>query len=130
MSTRIKRISLVLLIGLSLFGACESPETRPQIALKQNESVQIADLLIRVDAIQDSRCPINASCSRAGEALADLSITQFTEMGIQKRRLHIRESISVQFGLSTYNILLKDVTPYADYFEPDKREAIIQVIKL
>ncbi len=118
----------VFLPVMVLFSACKSSGALPQARLLLHESAHFgADLTVRVDSIRDSRCPINASCARAGEATANLLLTG--DAKTQTRRLLVRESIVVRIGLTQYNITLRDVTPYGADFSPDKR-AIIEVIEL
>lgn len=130
----------ILLIGLSLFSACKSPETAPsdRVSLGVNKSARVsADVTVRIDTISDSRCPIDLQCFVAGDALVSLSLSNVAET--QKRRLSLygrslsgrTDSTTVQFGSSLYSVVLRNVVPYPDLTKlQQEKQAVIQVTKL
>lgn len=143
MTPLIKHSVSILVVGLSLFGACKQQEALPilstdQVSLGVNKSARVsADITVRVDAVSDSRCPIDLQCFVAGDALVSLSLSNVAET--QKRRLSLygrslsgrTDSTTVQFGSSLYSVVLRSVVPYPDLTKlQQERQAVIQVTKL
>lgn len=123
------------MIGITLFGACKSSNTTPasQVSLKLNQSARVgADLIVAIDSLTDSRCPTNAQCIWAGEAVVALSLSKANET--QMRRLSLptsarnrTDSTTVQFGNQSYTVLLQAVTPYPVLGDTTPKQAVIQV---
>ena len=128
----------MVLIGLSLFGACKSAETTP-VSLPENEvllglgkSARIGtDLIVRVDTLQDSRCPANVECFWEGYAF--VSATVSNAISQQRVRLYLnsqsrvnrKDSAGVMLSGQTYKVILRDV-----YQVNQEQQAVIQVTKL
>ncbi len=142
MNTLVKYSMGSLLLGFSLFGACKSSEVAPiatdRVTLGQNKSARIgADITVRVDTLQDSRCPTGATCIWEGEAFVSAVVSNSTAQ--QRVRLYFssttrrtqRDSAGVTLAGQTYKVLLRDVVPYRDLAKPQQeQQAIIQVTKL
>lgn len=116
----IKHPVAILLLSLSLLGACKSPEALPadQISLGVNKSARFGtDITVRIDTVSDGRCPTSLNCIWGGEASVSLSVSKGNKT--EKRRLTIptyarkrADSTTVQFGGRQYKVILQDVTPY------------------
>ena len=123
--------SLFLVSLLGLFAQCSRDGLAPQkgafeqsstLAAKQSvrlSSTSSDELVIAVDSIQDSRCPINANCVWAGNAKVSFSASQGSS--VQKASLCLgacdkvtktSDSIVLQFPNGQYEITLQKVDPY------------------
>lgn len=135
-----KQLSGLLIVGTILFAACKSSEVDPKYQLGQNESARLgSEVIVRVDSIQDSRCPNDPgiNCITGGFASVRLSINKGNDL--QQRRLYVgpdgkrygSDSTTISFSNLTYRIVLKDVVPQPSLQNksPDK-EAVLQISKL
>lgn len=131
----------LLLPGSVCLHACQPKEVTTElppdhIVLKAGGSVRLAfGLMVRVDSISDSRCPIGYNCVLAGEASALVTISAETD--IQKRRLIAgyafkdrRDSLAVQANSAIYKVILRDVTPHPFKDERPEQQAVIQISRL
>ncbi len=123
--------SFFLISLLGLFAQCSRDGLAPQkgafeqsSTLAAKQSVRLAstttdELVISVDSIQDSRCPINANCVWAGNA--KVSFTASHNGSTQKASLCLgscdqvtktSDSVVLQFPNGQYEITLQKVDPY------------------
>jgi hypothetical protein len=91
--------------------------------LKANETVNLSDnsslITVKLINIQDSRCPKNVQCIRAGEAIVMLDLQIGTEkfnglkvcIGCEKE-MDITESTEIKVNTKTYILKLNSVDPY------------------
>lgn len=107
----------VVAIGLVLaLGACASP-TEPDAVvatpfqLKVGEVATIPDnARLRFDTVRsDSRCPIDAICITAGDAV--IAVTLMRNGASESRELHTIPAQS-QFSYSNYVVKLTELQPY------------------
>ncbi len=93
------------------------------IQLKATESVNLNDngnaINLKLMTIQESRCPVNVNCIRAGEAIVtlDLQIGDEKFNGLKvcigcEKEMNITQSIAVKAKTKTYNLNLNSVDPY------------------
>lgn len=93
------------------------------IKLKANESANFSDnsnsITVKLINIQDSRCPKDVQCIRAGEAIVvlDLKIGEEQFNGLKvcigcEKQMAIMESIEVKAKTKTYTLQLSSVDPY------------------
>jgi hypothetical protein len=91
--------------------------------LKANESTNFNDngnmIIAKLINIQDSRCPINVQCIRAGEAIVilDLQIGDEQFKGLKvcigcEKEMKITESTIIKAKTKTYTLKLNSVDPY------------------
>ncbi|HMR81727.1 MAG TPA: hypothetical protein PKE30_01295 [Niabella sp.] len=70
----------LLLIGLFVAFSCSrrsvsvGEEMTKSYSLKVNEKAAVANAVITLKQVNDSRCPVNVNCVRAGEAIAVLNV--------------------------------------------------------
>ena len=91
--------------------------------LKASESISFSDIGNTITAklinIQDSRCPKNVQCIRAGEAIVmlDLQIGDEQFKGLRvcigcEQQMNIPESTVIKAKAKTYTLKLNSVDPY------------------
>jgi hypothetical protein len=108
---------VLLAISLASTTACFGNPTGPDAAvgtpfqLKAGETVTIPDSArLRFDALRsDSRCPIDAICITAGDAI--IAVTLMRRGGNEARELHTMPAQS-QLAYSNYVIKLTELQPY------------------
>ncbi|MGC4234333.1 MAG: hypothetical protein QM594_15245 [Niabella sp.] len=69
-------VLIVLLVAVSCSQKAISvgEETGKNLVAKVNEKVTVGNIVVTLKEIRESRCPINANCIRAGEAVAVLNV--------------------------------------------------------
>jgi hypothetical protein len=93
------------------------------VQLKASESISLSDngssINLKLINIQDSRCPVNANCIRAGEAIVtlDLQIGDEKFNGLKvcigcEKEMNIAQSTDIKAKTKTYSIKLNAVNPY------------------
>ncbi|WP_338870545.1 hypothetical protein WBJ53_23050 [Spirosoma sp. SC4-14] len=139
-----KRLAGLLIVGTVFFTACNSSsETTPtdRVSLGIHQSGRVGtDVAVRVDSIQDSRCPMDANCIWAGEAKVKLLLANDSDSttvrlaigaGIKPSDPDRRDSTGVLLGNSTYKVLLREVNPYPSTSTVGQPQtAVVQVTKL
>ena len=91
--------------------------------LKASESINFSDnsnsITAKLINIQDSRCPINVQCIRAGEVIVilDLQIGDEQFKGLKvcigcEKEMNITQSIEIKAKTKTYTLKLNSVDPY------------------
>jgi hypothetical protein len=74
-----KRIFVIMLIFTTALMACKKTEevcNSPIFEVKKDQMVTMSSIQIRLDSVQDSRCPDGATCIQAGQAVAKLTFIQ------------------------------------------------------
>ncbi len=137
-----KRLSGFLIVGTILFSACKSSETTPtdSISLGLHQSGRLgSEIVVRVDSIQDSRCPTGVTCVWAGQAKVKLLLSKDTDStsarlflgpdpGNSNRR---PDSTTVSLKSEMYKVILREVNPYPSSTIPSQSQtAIVQVTKI
>ncbi len=122
-----KLLSISILSLFILFFSCDEkqktpdnkPALRDTISLQYGESVQLANeqLSIHFQDINESRCPKNVTCIRAGEAVASLQInqkatTQSAELQAKGLCFDTDGSCGETKEVLGYRIKLLSISPY------------------
>jgi hypothetical protein len=109
------RLVLLAVIALPTL-ACDNPSGPDAVVgapfhLKAGETATIPDgARLRFDALRsDSRCPIDAICISAGDAI--IAVTLMRGSGSESRELHTMPAQS-QLSYSRYTIKLTELQPY------------------
>ncbi|SFD93231.1 hypothetical protein [Spirosoma endophyticum] len=136
----VKLLSGFLIVGTTLFSACTSSETTPsgRVSLGLNQSARLGpDVTIRIDSIQDGRCPTGLTCIWAGEAKVKLLLSNATAStpvrltlgrSFNASRL---DSTDVTLGSTVYKVILNGVNPYPSYPPTNEPQvALVQVTKI
>jgi len=96
--------------------AIDTNGTTLSLALHENRSY--GNMTITVSRIQESRCPMNARCIRAGEAIADLVISDKTSSttvtlctGADCERQKLGGQATAVLGAHQFRLDLADVLP-------------------
>lgn len=120
-----KKLAITLITAV-VFSACTtktnlSPKESFKVAENENLNFNYASNAgkIEVTKIEDSRCPANANCVRAGEAivtfnfeLGDKKLTD-QQLCVQcESPFEIPEELSFKVKNINYTLKLQDVTPY------------------
>ena len=121
---------LKLVLGLPfvcalLFFACRSgSEPVSLVAVGLHQSTRIAsNVVIQVDSIQDSRCPVNFNCLVAGQARVKLTLSKESEsssvwltLGFASSPVSTStrrsDSTNVVLKSAAYKVILQKVDPY------------------
>ena len=101
-----------------------------------NESINLPGngTIITLKSINDSRCPANAYCIRAGNALVKLRMTDnsgeevFGELciGFCDTKMQEEDSIVIRLNKTSYTVILKSVSPYpGTESTPDKKASLL-----
>lgn len=137
-----KQLSGLLIAGTTFFFACKSSDTAPtaSVSLGLNQSARLSTgVMVQVDSIQDSRCPLNAYCIWAGQAKVRLQVSKNQDAktlqlalgpdpnGSYKNRL---DSTTVVLSHEAYKVILKSVTPYPGSANPGQlQKAEVEVTR-
>ena len=122
-------------VVLAAAGCSSSPPTAPsegvplgrEFALRPGESVTIQPTGLRVSfqgVVEDSRCPADAICVWAGDAVVALSVGA--------RDLQLRSSSAPESVVGAYRVRLERVEPYVyrdKTIPPDAYRAILRVTR-
>lgn len=135
-------LSGLLIVGSLFFSACKSSDTTPSdsisVGLYQSGRLGSA-IVVRVDSIQDSRCPFNADCIWAGQAKVKLLLTKNSDSAVVRLSLGADpgstnrrpDSTSVSLMNERYKVILREVNPYPGSLStPQPQTAVVQVSKL
>ncbi|GAB3553347.1 hypothetical protein [Spirosoma fluminis] len=139
---KITYLVAVLLSGLAAVGCQQTTQNAAQpsesvvVGIKQSARIG-QSVSVQVDTIQDSRCPANAICIRAGNADVSFTLTDGTNrqsgslcLGECKPGPKDKDSTTVQLGTDRYLVLLSEVRPYPGTDPANTRqEAVIKVKK-
>ncbi|WP_460947032.1 hypothetical protein [Spirosoma daeguense] len=132
-----------LTAGMLLAASCNSTDTPPtdRVSLKMNQSARLgSEVVVRVDSIEDNRCPMNANCIWAGQAKVKLQIAKDQDsknlqlmlgQDIQNKENKRPDSTGVTLANEIYKVILREVTPYPETTSSKPQQtAVIQVTKL
>lgn len=137
-----KQLSGLLILGALLFSACKSSETTPSdsISIGLHQSGRLgSDVVVRADSIEDSRCPLNATCIWAGQAKVKLLLSKNSDstavrlsLGADPGSMNKRpDSTTVSLKNETYKVILREVNPFPGSTTTTKPQtAVVQVSKL
>ncbi|GAB4034904.1 hypothetical protein [Spirosoma gilvum] len=138
-----KRFIQLLIGGTIAFSACQSNETTPadQVSVRLHQSARLSsDVLVRVDSIQDGRCPKGGDivCISAGAVSVKLLLAKNTDsttvrltLGYYNSNNNRLDSTNVNLSNQVYKVILKGVTPYPTSFAPAPNQtAVVQVSRL
>jgi len=134
--------SFLFLVAV-FFAACKPSATTPAdtIAVRLRQSGLLAsEVVVRVDSIQDSRCPTGTTCVWAGQARVTLLLSKnmdsttvrlALEPGINQDKAARSDSTSVSLNSEQFNVILRDVTPYPTVPAQNQTPtAVVQVTRL
>lgn len=116
-------ILLGILITLLLAGCqAATPQASPQtVELKPGEETVYQDLTVRFNTvINDSRCPADAICIQAGEALISLNVSANGQA--ETIEMTTPEGQASQASFAGYSIELHDLQPYPLASQPTSPE--------
>ena len=133
----------LFLAGITLFLSCKSSETPPtdRVSVGLHQSARLSsEVVVRVDSIQDSRCPTGAYCIWAGmvrvklllstandSSVVQLSLGSYPSPNPPKRP----DSTNATLDNSIYKVILRGVTAYPGYPSTNEPQmAIVQVTKI
>lgn len=135
-----KQLSGLLIIGTIFFSACHSSDPTPtdHLSVGLHQSARIgSDVIVRVDSIQDSRCPKNVVCIWAGQAQVNLVLATNTDSSAVKLILSPEkpanrlDSTNISLNNNSYKVILHEVNPYPGTGTAGQPQtAVIQVTKL
>ncbi|WP_080057558.1 hypothetical protein [Spirosoma aerolatum] len=138
-----KKLSGLLFVGTLVFAACQHANTDPtdQVSLGLHQSARIgSDVTVRVDSIQDSRCPANATCIWAGQAKVKMLLSNDRDSTTVRLALGADPGVSnnkrpdstnVTLSSQTYKVILREVNPYPGTTPSNQPQtAVVQVTKL
>ncbi len=138
-----KQLSGLLIVGTLCFAACKSSETVPtnSVSLGMNQSARLSSgVSVRVDSIQDSRCPTGVTCIWAGQAKVNMVLSKdsdsttirlILEPGVMAGSPKRQDSTNVTLSSETYKVILRDVNPYPNTTNQNlPQSAVVEVTKL
>jgi hypothetical protein len=124
MSDKLKNLLAFGGISSLLFIACQRTDTTPadQVSISVNQSARVgADVVVRADSIQDSRCPVNVTCVWAGQAKVKLELSKgndnqtlrlILDGGGVRNTPNRADSTQVSLAGQNYKVILREVNPY------------------
>lgn len=123
--------NLIVIFSLFLFSNASCTNKQDELTkklgttfqLKASESASFSDngdmIMTKLITIQESRCPVNVQCIRAGEAIVilDLQIGDEQFKGLKvcigcEKQMDITESIQIKAKAKTYSLQLNSVDPF------------------
>ena len=123
-------IILVLFINSCDFNKKISPNE--EISIKENQKVNFKfdskPISIQVNNVQDSRCPENVQCVRAGEALATFDISIDGTDYLEEKLCIICEPPLVfpnEKQIGAYIVTLASVSPYPNTLNQIKENTVV-----
>ena len=116
-----------VVIAALVLGACFDNPTGPDAAVGQPFVLKLGEIAslpetskLRFDNVRaDSRCPIDAICVRAGEAI--IAVTLMRGSGNEAKELQTVPAQS-QFSYSKYVVKLTELQPYPRASQPTRPE--------
>ncbi len=106
---------VALLLGANLlFSACQTslPAT---LTLKWQETrtLEAAQLEVRFEAVNDSRCPINALCIWEGDGVASFNVKDLNTGKVQSFELHTNQGVgSDSKTLAGITVRMLELNPF------------------
>ncbi|MDB5241458.1 MAG: hypothetical protein JWP57_2083 [Spirosoma sp.] len=132
-----------LFLGTVFIVACKPSVTTPSdtIAIGLRQSGRLAtEVVVRVDSIQDSRCPTGATCIWAGQARVTLLLSKNTDSttvrlvlgpNVNQDNATRLDSASILLNSERFSVVLRDVTPYPSVPPQNQTQtAVVQIIRL
>ena len=108
--------------------------------LKPGEETSFGDdkdsIKIRFDSLDDSRCPTNANCVRAGDAITHLTIEaidqdkQHITLTIGETSSFKADTIELEISKKLYRIVLEEVLPYPELDKKEEKTATLHFFSL
>ena len=135
-----------ILSFLICFVACEQSQdlintyqTEQEFTMEEGKIVTVKNgedyIQLQLENIEDSRCPANANCVRAGEAVVNVKITDsknressFTMYFGEKSNFK-PDTTEFSVQQKNYAIILNNVLPYPDLEQKEIKTAIFEVRK-
>lgn len=139
------KIAALFMAALPLAYACKTAEVTPsnRVTLRAYQSARLQnDVTVRVDSLNESRCPQGVACIWEGNAVVKATLSKDTDqkqvrlvLGPDPTAAGNRQkpdSTGVVLGGATYKVILRDVTPYPSTVKPSQApaQAVIEVSKL
>lgn len=144
MNRLLKPTAATLFASATLLFACHDATVAPipanQVKLALNQSARLSSgVSVKVDSLNDSRCPHNADCIWAGNVMLRAVLTKNSD--IKPVRLILGQdpanptnkrpdSTGVVLTGITYKVVLRDVTPYPGSDSAQPKEALVEVTPL
>jgi FKBP-type peptidyl-prolyl cis-trans isomerase 2 len=133
-------VAIVLMIGCKKEDSAipvSSATLKNRFEVKPNESVQIKDgsgvILVKLVQVNDSRCPVNANCIRAGEAKVKLDVNV---NGVANNGLELCLACDATMNIPTnktigskYKITLVEVSPFPELLKGTGETKIVLVVE-
>lgn len=122
-----KALHLILLLTIIiLLSSCdkENNEINGSFEIEVNESINLTDnttnLQLKLVSIQDSRCPSDAVCIRAGNAIVKLRVTESSGSAVETElclgecgtTFNRQDTSIVSIRNTRISIILENVNPY------------------
>lgn len=120
----VKNILFVMLgvVGMTIIGCLDEVKVESgTYTLQEGELVSVSDeitALLKVVAIEDSRCPINAQCVTAGAAKVQVQLLLGDDIDFDEVLClgadcgNKSDKARIKLGSGEYNVLLKEVNPF------------------
>ncbi|GAB3011753.1 hypothetical protein GCM10027051_12900 [Niabella terrae] len=115
-----KAVIGIILLAVTACKTGPAPTSIPAtpLALKIDQQQQLGGLQLTVKEIRESRCPMNARCIRAGEAIAMINVLQQDKerniqlcSGADCRRAGLGSTYTLNEGELKYLFQLDSITP-------------------
>lgn len=144
MNRSLKAAAAALFAAAILFVACtnssplETPSPANQVKLAQNQSGRLSSgVMVKVDSLDDSRCPPNAYCIWSGNVILRAALTKDTDTksvrlvlgpDLQNPTNKRPDSTGVVLAGTTYKVVLREVTPYPGSGTAEPKQALVEVV--
>ena len=86
--------------------------------LNKEQTVTICDIKIRLDSVQDSRCPEGVVCVHAGEAIAKLTFMKGNEEVLKALKVIGRSPKADTVAVFDKKVILFSISPYPNSTSP------------
>jgi hypothetical protein len=92
-----------------------------RLTLKWHETLEVANLEVRLDDVADSRCPINALCIWEGDGVASFSVKDLSTGQVQMVNLHMNQGVgSDSITLAGLRVRMVELNPFPGTPNPPK----------
>ncbi|MFN8357360.1 MAG: hypothetical protein U0Y10_23085 [Spirosomataceae bacterium] len=146
-----KKIAMLALVAVT-FVQCSKEETQPSLSLNETIKLKVGqsaslpevnpELTLKLNGAQDSRCPANAMCIWAGNAVAKFSLSdkqssKEVELWLGDYRgaagapgtFKTADSTDVTLGSKSYRLILKEIGPYPTTTNGDEIKDATVILK-
>ena len=136
---------ILLFIAIIVLSSCDKDKSQinDSFELDINESINLTDnnvnLQLKLESIQDNRCPSDAACIRAGNAIIKLKFTENSGTAVERElcigecgtKFNRQDTTILNIRNTRFSVILEGVNPYPSTGNSNvSKKALITLQKL